>query len=133
MRKLIVTEWLTLDGVYDADTMSEWHTPYNTPERQQSISATINGSGALLFGRTTYEMLYPYWSQLKNNEMDVAAALNNNQKYVVSTTLKDAPWKNSTIVNGNIVDEIRKLKQASGNYILSKAAAPSSKLSWART
>lgn len=118
MRKLIVTEWLTLDGVYDADTMGEWHTPYNTPSRQESISDTINGCGTFLFGRTTYQMLYPYWSQLKNNELDVAASLNDKQKYVVSTTLKDAPWENSTIIRRNIADEIRKLKQASGNYIL---------------
>lgn len=118
MRKLIVTEWLTLDGVFDADNMAEWHTPYNTASRQESISDTINGCGALLYGRITYQMLYPYWSQFKHNENNVADTLNNAPKYVVSSTLKDAPWHNSTILSGNITDEIRKLKQQAGNYIL---------------
>jgi dihydrofolate reductase len=56
MRKLIVSAWMTLDGVFDADSMDLWWNPYNSEERAAYISTSIHGAGALLFGRTTYEM-----------------------------------------------------------------------------
>src|SRR5450432_1450754 len=92
MRKLIVSAWMTLDGVFDADSMDVWWNPYNSEERAAYISASIGGSGALLFGRTTYEMLASYWPNQKNDDMGPASKLNSVPKYVVSSTLKKADW-----------------------------------------
>jgi dihydrofolate reductase len=118
LRKLIVSEWMTLDGVFDADTMKDWFEPYDSPERQNYIRENVLTSDAFLFGRVTYEMLASYWPNQKNNEMGVADRLNSAPKYVVSSTLKKAEWNNSTIINEDVVEEVAKLKQQPGQDIL---------------
>src|SRR5918997_1457251 len=99
MRKLWVKAWTTLDGVFDADTMDYW-----------------NGD-AYLLGRVTYEMLWPGWSKQTTGD-GPGPILNRMHKYVVSTTLSKAPWKESTIISGNVVEEIAKLKQQPGKDII---------------
>jgi dihydrofolate reductase len=118
LRKLVVSEWMTLDGVFDADTMKEWFEPYDSPERQNYIKENVLTSDAFLVGRVTYEMLASYWPNQKNNEMGVADRLNSAPKYVVSSTLKKAEWNNSTIINEDVVEEVTKLKQQPGQDIL---------------
>jgi dihydrofolate reductase len=114
-RKLIASEWVTMDGVFDADLMGTWFQPYESPERGQTIKRGIDASDAYLFGRVTYEMLAGYWPQQKN---DVADRLNRQPKYVVSTTLKQADWNNSTIIAGNVVEVVTSLKQQPGQDLL---------------
>jgi dihydrofolate reductase len=111
MGKLIVSEWLTLDGVFDGDTMAKWFMPFDSEDRRKYIVGTMLACDAILFGRTTYEMLAPYWSPLKNNEDGLADKINSVHKYVVSSTLKKVAWNNSTIIKENVVEEITKLKQ----------------------
>ncbi|HWK03522.1 MAG TPA: dihydrofolate reductase family protein [Puia sp.] len=123
MRKLIVSAWTTLDGVFDAGNMNQWYTPYDSVERQEYIRSGILAADAILFGRKTYEMLAPYWSSLKNNEMGVAAKLNSVPKFVVSSTLGKAEWNNSTIIKGNVVEEITRLKQLPGQEIQIEGSA----------
>jgi len=123
MRKLIVSPWITLDGIFDAELMNEWFNPFDSAERQDYIRNGILECDAFLFGRKTYEMLAPYWSSLKNNEMGVADQLNNSPKYVVSSTLKNAGWNNSTIISQNVIEEIKKLKQQSGGNIQIEGSA----------
>ncbi len=118
MRKLIVTEWVSLDGIFDASSMNKWWMPFDSANRQQYMKDTINNCEIMLYGRTTYEMLYPYWSSFKNNEQGVADKLNNCKKYVVSSKLKKAPWGDTTILGKNFVKEIEKVKQENGGYIL---------------
>ena len=118
MRKLVVSEWMTLDGVFDADTMKEWFEPYDSPERQNYIKENVLTSDAFLVGRVTYEMLASYWPNQKNNEMGIADRLNSAPKYVVSSTIKKAEWNNSTIINEDVVEEVTKLKQEPGQDIL---------------
>ena len=117
MRKLIVSAWMTLDGVFDAGSMDQWFNPYDSAGRQEYIRDGILEANAQLYGRTTYEMLAPYWSAMKNNEMGVAAKLNSEPKYVVSSTLRKAEWNLSTIIKENVVEEIRKLKEQPGREI----------------
>ncbi len=121
--KLVVSEWVTLDGVFDADTMDQWFNPYHSDDRAEYIKETILASDAILLGGVTYEMLAPYWSSLKNNEMGIAGRLNSAPKYVVSSTLKKAEWNNSTIIKENVVEEITKLKQQRGQDILITGSA----------
>jgi dihydrofolate reductase len=118
MRKLIITQWLSLDGVFDASAMPIWWLPFDSPSRQQYIQETINNCGAMLYGRITYEMLYPYWSAFKHNEQGVAYQLNNCEKYVVSSTIQKGPWKKTTVLSTNWLETIKQLKQGSGDYIL---------------
>jgi dihydrofolate reductase len=118
LRKLVVSEWVTLDGVFDADSMKEWFEPYESQDRQEYIKENVLTSDAFLVGRVTYEMLAGYWPNQKNNEMGVADRLNSAPKYVVSATLKKAEWNNSTIINEDVVEEITKLKQQPGQDIL---------------
>src|ERR1700681_2660796 len=123
MRKLVVSEWMTLDGVFDADTMDKWWIPYDSAERQEYIKGGILECDAMLYGHTTYAMLAPYWSAQKNDENGPAAKLNGVRKYVVSSSLKKAMWNNSTIIKGNIDEEIATLKQQSGGDILITGSA----------
>ncbi len=121
MRKLIVSEWVSLDGVFDADTMKEWFHPYNSEDRQKHITEMVLASDAFLFGRVTYEMLAGYWPKVKNNDsgdLEVANRLNSARKYVVSSTLKQTEWSNSTILNKSAVKKITDLKQQPGDNIL---------------
>ena len=118
MRKLVVSEWVTLDGVFDADTMDQWFNPYHSDDRAEYIQETILASDALLLGGVTYEMLAPYWSSLRNNEMGIADRLNSAPKYVVSSTPLEAKWNNSTRIKEHVVEEVTKLKQQPGQDIL---------------
>ncbi|MEO6979091.1 MAG: dihydrofolate reductase family protein, partial [Mucilaginibacter sp.] len=83
----------------------------------------ILSADAFMFGRNTYQMLAPYWSSLKNNEMGVADKLNSAPKYVASKTLKSAEWSNSTIIGKDLVDEINQLKQHAGSEIQIEGSA----------
>ncbi len=123
MRKLVVSAWISLDGVFDADTMPQWYAPFDSEARQTYIREGILACDALLFGRTTYEMLAPYWSSLHNNEMGVAGKLNSAPKYVVSSGLKKADWHNTTIISENVVTEITRLKQEPGREIQIEGSA----------
>ena len=118
MRKLIITEWLSLDGIFDASSMNKWWMPFDSHSRQQYIQDTINNCEIMLYGRRTYEMLYPYWSSFKHNEQGVADQLNNCKKYVVSSNLTKAAWGDTTILRENFIREIKMVKKGDGGYIL---------------
>ena len=122
-RKLVVSEWMTLDGVFDADKMEHWFTPYDSEDRRAYITESVLGCDALLLGRTTYEMLAPHWSALRNNEEGLADKLNSVSKYVVSSTLKKAEWDNSIIIKDEVVEEITRLKQQPGHEIQIEGSA----------
>jgi dihydrofolate reductase len=112
---------MTLDGVFDADTMGQWFRPYDSDDRQEWIKEGILASDAFLFGRITYEMLAGYWPAVTdrdNKEIEIADRLNGAPKYVVSSTLKTGKWNNSTIIRKNVVEELGKLKQQPGQDIL---------------
>jgi dihydrofolate reductase len=72
---------------------------------------------AFLLGRSTYEIFAGFWPTQTNNEFGVADKFNSAPKYVVSTTLQNADWNNSTLINANVIEEIRKLKQTGTGII----------------
>lgn len=116
-RKLWVKAWMTLDGVYDADTMQSWWNNTNSPGRMQYITEQYKTGDFYLLGRVTYDMLWPGWSKITTGD-GPGPLLNRMHKYVVSTTLKKAPWKESTIISKDVVVEITKLKQQPGKDII---------------
>jgi dihydrofolate reductase len=117
MRKLVVSEWMTLDGVFDADTMPKWFAPFDSMAKNTYIKESILDAGALLMGGTTYEMLAGYWPHEKNDDNGPAGKMNSMKKFVVSQKMKKVDWNNTTIINQDIVNEISKLKQQEGNEI----------------
>jgi dihydrofolate reductase len=118
MRKLVVSEWVTLDGVFDASTMKDWFMPYDSEDRRRHIKEGVMAAGAFLLGKVTYKMLASYWSPLADDaEQGLAGELNSTPKFVVSSKLKKADWKNSAIIKKNVVKEITKLKQQPGEEI----------------
>lgn len=126
MRKIIVSAWITLDGVFDAEPQyfNQWFMPYDSEARGAYIQETVLGCGAFLMGGATYNMLAPYWSALKNNEFGLADKMNSTPKYVVSTTLEKADWNNThRIITANVIEEVRQLKQEPGDYILIPGSA----------
>jgi dihydrofolate reductase len=124
MRKLVVKEWMTLDGVIDAETMDQWFVPYDSSERRSHIKEVYEQGDAYLLGRATYDLLAPGWSGLPDEAVDgIAGVLRRMQKYVVSSTLKSADWKNSTIIGGDVVNTIARLKQEPGRDIVLDGSA----------
>ena len=118
MKKLIINEWVSLDGIFDSSSMEQWFNPFNSNSREKYIQDTLNNCEIMLYGRKTYEMLFPYWSAFTTNEMGVADKLNKGKKYVVSSKLKEAKWENSTIIRKNFIEEVTLLKNQEGGYIL---------------
>lgn len=115
MRKLIVSEFISLDGVIEAP--QNWHFPFVTDDMQQEVMKGINEPEAFLYGRRTYEEFAGFWPTVEDGGSGLANKLNSAPKYVVSTTLDKADWNNTTIIKSNVVDEIRKLKQQGDGMI----------------
>lgn len=121
MRKLSSFTNISLDGYYaDAKGGFSWgHTEKKDPEFEAFVAdnAKGGGEGALLFGRVTYDVMVQYWPtpMAAKNDPVVAEGMNNMSKFVFSRTLKEATWKNTTLVKGDLVTEVRKLKQGSGD------------------
>ncbi|HLT20219.1 MAG TPA: dihydrofolate reductase family protein [Thermomicrobiales bacterium] len=117
MRKLVAGLFLSLDGVYEAP--DQWHFPYFSDEMGATVGEGMANADALMLGRVTYQEFASYWPHYEGEgeEKQFADYLNNVQKYVVSNTLESADWNNSTIINGDVMDEIRKLKETPGQNI----------------
>jgi len=115
MRKVIVTEFVSLDGVMQDP--QNWSFPYWTDEIGNFKQAELFASDAQLLGRVTYEGFAAAWPE-RTDEAGYADRLNSLPKYVVTTTLKKADWNNSHIIKDNVADAIAKLKQQEGQNIL---------------
>jgi dihydrofolate reductase len=118
MGNILVHEFITLDGVIDAPTWT-FDYPFD-PKMGTAIGGIMGSSKAILLGRRTYEEFAPAWSGRSAEEDPGAPFMNESPKYVVSATLRDADWNNSTIVGGYSADAIRSLKdQVDGDIYVS--------------
>ena len=128
MRKIIVAEFVSLDGVMQAPGSAEedtdggfahggWTMPYWHDDMGATILQEINEADTLLLGRKTWQTHAEAFEPTPGGD-PFADLLNSLKKYVVSTTLKSADaWRNSTIIRENVVDEVRKLKEQPGRAI----------------
>ena len=116
MRKLIVTEYVTVDGVIDG--FEEWFYPHWDDEIGVVKHAEMFASDTLLFGRVTYNLFADQWMPIRTDETGFAERLHSVAKYVVSAQLEHARWNNSTIIRGDVAAEVTKLKQQPGLDIL---------------
>jgi dihydrofolate reductase len=126
MRKVIVNEWMTLDGVVQAPGYADedtdggfehggWHLRYfDDISRKWVVEGYAEASG-FLFGRRTYENLAACWPTAPEEEQAVAQPLNTLPKYVASTTLAEPlEWQNSTVLQGDVARAVVALKQEDG-------------------
>ncbi len=118
MGKIVVHEFITLDGVIDQPT---WTRDYSFDPRMGEALASVMGScEGLLLGRKTFEMFAASWSGRTAEDDPGAPFMNESPKYVVSGTLQSADWNNSTILGPYRADAIRSLKdQLNGNLYVS--------------
>jgi dihydrofolate reductase len=114
MRKLVVTEFMALDGVIQ-DPM--WTFPYWNDEIAAFKQAELFAADAQLLGRETYVGFAEAWPPRKNND-DYSLHFNTMPKYLVSTTVKSTEWENSHIISENVAEEIAKLKEQDGKDIV---------------
>jgi dihydrofolate reductase len=123
MRKIVVSESVTVDGIFDAETMGKCAAPYYSEERDEFIRGIVLASDTLLLGRTTYDLQAYYWPNQKEDKYGIANHKNSMAKYVVTSRPLQAQWNNSTIINQNVMDEIATLKQQPGQDILIEGSA----------
>ncbi|GLI01755.1 dihydrofolate reductase family protein [Phytohabitans aurantiacus] len=110
MRKIVAGLFISLDGVVEAP--ETWHFPYFNDEMGGAVQAMMGE--AMLLGRKTYEGFAEYWPTSTD---DFADHMNNTPKYVVSQTLTSADWQNSTLITGDVVKELTRLKEEPGGTI----------------
>jgi dihydrofolate reductase len=135
VRKLIVAEYLSLDGVLQAPGHASedpdggfahggWTGPYMDDHRRYN-SELYQTVGAFLLGRLTYEIFAATWPAVTDEHNPIARALNTLPKYVASTTMRpeQATWASTTILNGDVATEVARLKEEPGRPILVAGSA----------
>lgn len=125
---LSVHTFLTLDGVMqspggaDEDTSGGFsHGGWLVPLADEDFGAIVTGwfdrTEAILLGHKSYNDMYGYWSKVTDPGNVVAAKLNGQQKYVASNTLRDPEWQPTTVLSGDVVEQVRQLKQRPGGEL----------------
>ena len=127
MGRIVVTEFISLDGVIEAPGGGEdykyggWTFEIDRGEEGNRFKLDeTTSSAALLLGRRTYEGFAAAWPQ---RDGEFADKFNTMPKYVVSSTLRDPVWTNSTVLSGDVVDEITKLKREQDGDIVVHGSA----------
>ena len=123
--RLIVVEFMTLDGVMEAPGFEEhrsgrngWAMRVDDPELQAFSGSQVLGADALLFGRTTFNVWHAFWPTAPEPAAPMAARIAALPKYVVSKTLADSDWENTTVLRGDLGEEVRALKSRPGRELL---------------
>jgi dihydrofolate reductase len=128
MRKLVVTTFLTLDGVMQAPGGPEedpsggfayggWLVPYDDEDFGRQMVEWFSGAEDFLLGRFTYETFAGYWPRVPIDDNPIARALNTLPKHVASRTLDQVDWENSQLIKGDVVDAVTALKQDDGGEL----------------
>jgi dihydrofolate reductase len=112
MRKIISSLFVSLGGV--AEAPDTWHFPYFDDEMGNAVGAAMADCDAMLLGRVQYQEFAGYWP---TSEDEFAGFMNNQKKYVVTTTLTEATWTNTEIITGDVVAGLRALKETEGKGI----------------
>lgn len=128
MRRLVVGTFVTLDGVMQAPGGPDedrdggfehggWLVPYFDDEFLGIMTEWTKRAGAFLLGRKTYEIFAASWPRSTDPADEVAAALNSRRKLVVSRTLDETTWNNAHLIEGDVAEEVAKLKAQDGGEI----------------
>jgi dihydrofolate reductase len=118
MRKLIAFNHITLDGYFvgTGGEMSWAYAGNDDPEYTAFVAGNASGGGELLFGRVTYDLMAGYWPTPMADQHDplVAEKMNSLSKIVFSRTMNKAEWNNTKLIKGDLISEIRQMKNGSG-------------------
>jgi dihydrofolate reductase len=128
MRKLVVGTFVTMDGVMQAPGGPDedrdggfghggWLVPYFDEKLGLIMDRWVDAAGGFLLGRRTYQIFAGSWPNATDPDDRIAVALNQRPKYVASRTLDRLEWNNSTLLKGDVVEEVRKLKAQDGGEI----------------
>ncbi len=123
MRRVVVSAFLSLDGVMQAPGAAEedteggfrhggWQMSYSDEELGRLVSDVFDRTYGLLLGRVTYEIFAGYWPTAPAEEEPLAGQLNRMPKFVASRTLHEATWQNTTLLKGDIAEAVAALKVA---------------------
>lgn len=113
--RLVATEYISLDGVFEEP--GHWSFPYFDEAAAQFKSDELNATDAQLLGRKTYEGFAKAWPTMEGTG-DFGVKMNTMPKYVVTSTLKQLEWSGSKPIDGNVEEEVRKLKAQPGRDLL---------------
>jgi dihydrofolate reductase len=114
LRKIIAGLFISLDGVVEAP--ETWHFPYFNDEMGAAVTAQAEASDTMLLGRQTYEEFASYWPK-QSSEVPFADVMNETPKLVASTTLESVEWQNSTLIEGDVVEALKRIKERPGKAI----------------
>jgi dihydrofolate reductase len=128
MPKIVVNAFLTLDGVMQAPggpeedpeggyTHGGWQAPYADDVMGRLVTEGVADADGFLLGRKTYDIFASYWPKVTDPDNPIATALNSRPKYVVSRSLDRVTWRGSSLVKGDVVAELRKLRQQPGRAV----------------
>ena len=129
MGKLVVTEFISLDGIIEDPGGSEgsehggWSFRHPAPDGEQFKGDELRDSDVQLLGRVTYEGFAAAWPAMEEATGDYDKKMNAMPKVVVSTTLTEPTWNNTTIISGNVADEVARLKAQYDGDILVPGSA----------
>jgi len=129
MGKLVVTEFISLDGIIEDPGGSEgsehggWSFRHPAPDGEQFKGDELRDSDVQLLGRVTYEGFAAAWPAMEEATGDYGKKMNAMPKVVVSTTLTEPTWNNTTIISGNMADEVARLKAQYDGDILVQGSA----------
>ena len=116
MRKVTAGLFVSLDGV--TESPEKWQIPYFNHELGEAVGAAMAAADAMLLGRVTYQEFASYWPAVSSEDEPFADYMNTTPKYVVSRTLEEPlEWNNSTLITGNVAEEITRLKRQPGKNI----------------
>ncbi|QHT69953.1 dihydrofolate reductase [Rhodocytophaga rosea] len=116
MRTLSSFTFISLNGYFKGENEdTSWHR--HGDEEGKYSEESLQSQNVLLFGRTTYEMMRHFWPSAMAAQLfpKVAEGMNKTEKIVFSNTLKTADWNNTTLMRGNIVEQMKQLKETPGN------------------
>jgi dihydrofolate reductase len=129
MGKLIVTEFISLDGVIEDPGGSEgsphggWSFRHHAPDGQAFKMAELEAADAQLLGRVTYQGFAKAWPAMEESTGEFGHKMNAMPKYVVSTTLTDVTWQNTTIIAGDVAASVARVKERYTGDILVAGSA----------
>ena len=114
--KLVITQNITLDGVIEQT--GDWFSPaggeQDTADVEESLREMMSHEDAQILGRKTFEDMRGYWPHQTDDTTGITNHLNHVDKFVISTTMHDPAWENSTVFRGDLLEEVRSLKRQPG-------------------
>jgi dihydrofolate reductase len=126
--ELTVATFVTMDGVMQGPGGAQedpsngfdqggWMLPWADQDFGEIVDAWVAGADAFLLGRRTYERMFPYWSQVTDPDEVVAQKLNNLPKHIVSRTLRSPRWAHSWVIDGDVAEAVKALKDTPGGEL----------------